>query len=61
MTEFEKAMVEKFAHDVADREKRAKEAINNLNFGLARAVLEEPMPTLLLSGWTLEREKALPQ
>ena len=46
MTEFEKAMVEKFAHDVADREKRAKEAINNLNFGIARAILEEPMPTL---------------
>ena len=46
MTEFEKAMVEKFAHDVADREKRVKEAINNLNFGLARAALEEPMPSL---------------
>ena len=46
MTEFEKAIVEKFAHDVADREKRAKEAINNLNFGIARAILEEPMPTL---------------
>ena len=46
MTESEKAMVEKFAHDVADREKRAKEAINNLNFGIARAILEEPMPSL---------------
>ena len=39
-------MVEKFAHDIAGREKRAKEAINNLNFGIARAILEEPMPTL---------------
>lgn len=46
MTLQEQKAVEKFTLDIADREKRVKEAINNMNFGIARAILEEPMPIM---------------
>lgn len=49
MNTTELEIVKDYVKGLADRMTKAKQAINNLNFGLARAILEEPLPTLELN------------
>lgn len=46
MRESEYELVQTFARTVSDRIKRANDAINAMNFGVAREILLEPLPEL---------------